>query len=100
MLIVYPDADPQLRKLLTEDLTSQLNQFADFQVYEGQPDTPEEFIKRVKNAGGILLGWSIPNVVLSPHIAFNTPEASEEIFRISINNLVQFFSGNIQNRVI
>ncbi|MFJ7726788.1 NAD(P)-dependent oxidoreductase [Neobacillus sp. NPDC097160] len=42
---------------------------------------------------------TLDNVILSPHIAFNTPGANNEIFRISINNLIEFFKGDIRNSV-
>ncbi|MDQ6599093.1 3-phosphoglycerate dehydrogenase [Bacillus salipaludis] len=64
MLIVYPDADPQFLDILTDDLLRPLKQIADIQIYEGRPKTQDEFINRVKDADGILLGWSIPNEVI------------------------------------
>jgi lactate dehydrogenase-like 2-hydroxyacid dehydrogenase len=42
---------------------------------------------------------SLSNVILSPHIAFNTLDATIEIFNIAVNNLDQFFYKNIQNAV-
>lgn len=64
MLIVYPDADPQLKELLTNELLSPLRQIAEFRIYEGKPTSHEEYVNRVKDADGLLLGWSIPNEVL------------------------------------
>ncbi|MFE4351682.1 2-hydroxyacid dehydrogenase [Peribacillus butanolivorans] len=65
MLIVYPDADLQFKKLLTDELLDPLQQFAEIRVYEGRPETQEEFVNRVKDADGILLGWLIPNEVIA-----------------------------------
>ncbi len=39
------------------------------------------------------------NVVLTPHIAFQTPAANSNIMDISVDNLVAFFSGHPQNVV-
>ena len=39
------------------------------------------------------------NAVLTPHVAFNTPEANLNILSISVDNLVAFFSGRPQNVV-
>ncbi|MEH7113220.1 NAD(P)-dependent oxidoreductase [Neobacillus niacini] len=64
MLIVFPDADPQLKEILTEYLLNPLEQIAEIRIYEGRPKTQEEYINRVKDADGILLGWSIPNEVI------------------------------------
>lgn len=44
-----------------------------------------------------LLG--LENVILSPHVGFNTPAAIRNILEISINNLVTFFSGKPENVV-
>ncbi|MCS0787587.1 NAD(P)-binding domain-containing protein [Cytobacillus firmus] len=65
MIIVYPDADPQLKNILDDKLVSSLRQMADFRIYEGKPETREEYVNRVKDADGILLGWSIPNEVIA-----------------------------------
>jgi phosphoglycerate dehydrogenase-like enzyme len=37
------------------------------------------------------------NVVMTPHVAYNTPEALEEMFDTAIQNLVAFYSGRPQN---
>lgn len=41
----------------------------------------------------------LKNVVLSPHIGFNTQEATEKILEISITNIVQFIKGSPENVV-
>lgn len=41
----------------------------------------------------------IENVILTPHIAYNTPEATANIWNISVENLVAFFSGHPKNVV-
>jgi len=39
------------------------------------------------------------NVVLTPHVAYHTPETSHNMMRICVDNLVAFFSGHQQNVV-
>jgi phosphoglycerate dehydrogenase-like enzyme len=40
------------------------------------------------------------NVILSPHVAYNTPESTERLFKIAVDNLIEFFtSGNCGNRL-
>jgi D-3-phosphoglycerate dehydrogenase len=37
------------------------------------------------------------NVVMTPHVAYNTPEALAEMYDTAIDNLVAFYAGNPQN---
>lgn len=41
----------------------------------------------------------LPNVILTPHIAFCTTEAIAEILKVTIENIKSFISGNTQNLV-
>lgn len=41
----------------------------------------------------------LDNVVLSPHIAYNTPQATEALYDIAIDNLVAYFEGTPVNIV-
>ena len=40
---------------------------------------------------------ALDNVVLTPHVAYNTPEALNEMYDTVIENLVSFYAGNPQN---
>lgn len=40
------------------------------------------------------------NVVITPHIAYNTQEAQDRILSITINNINSFFGGTVVNSVI
>lgn len=42
---------------------------------------------------------SMDNVVLTPHVGFNTPEATVNLVDMGIDNLVQYFAGNPINIV-
>lgn len=64
MQIVYPDADPQFNEILTGEMLSLLPESVHLKVFHGKPDSHEEYVKRVKDADAILLGWSIPNEVI------------------------------------
>ena len=65
MLIVYPDVDPSIKRFLTDDATSKLKTISEFRFFEGKPKNTAEFLSRVQDADGILLGWHLPNEVLS-----------------------------------
>jgi glycerate dehydrogenase len=41
----------------------------------------------------------LDNVVLSPHVGFNTPEAVYRLFDIGVTNLEKYFAGEPVNRV-
>jgi phosphoglycerate dehydrogenase-like enzyme len=40
---------------------------------------------------------SAPRLLLTPHVAFNTPEASAELVRITLDNLLAFAAGTPRN---
>lgn len=42
----------------------------------------------------------LPNVVVTPHIAYNTKEAQDRILHITASNIEAFLKGNIVNSVI
>ena len=39
----------------------------------------------------------LDNVVMTPHVAYNTPEALAEMYDTAIDNLVAFYAGKPQN---
>lgn len=40
------------------------------------------------------------NVVVTPHIAYNTQEAQDRILNITMSNITSFFNGDVKNSVI
>ena len=40
---------------------------------------------------------ALDNVVLTPHVAYNTPEALAEMYDTAIDNLAAFYAGKPQN---
>ena len=40
---------------------------------------------------------ALDNIVMTPHVAYNTPEALEAMYDTAIDNLVAFYSGEPQN---
>lgn len=42
---------------------------------------------------------ALPNLILTPHIGYRTPEASERTVRIAIENLIDFATGHPRNVV-
>ena len=42
---------------------------------------------------------AMDNVVITPHIAYNTPGATHRLFEIAVENLENYFSGNPINIV-
>jgi D-lactate dehydrogenase len=43
---------------------------------------------------------NMPNVIVTPHIAFNTIEAKREITQTTLDNINAFVSGSPQNTVV
>ena len=41
----------------------------------------------------------LDNVVLSPHVAYNTPEASDAIYEIAVENIIKYYEGTPINVV-
>jgi D-lactate dehydrogenase len=41
----------------------------------------------------------MPNVIVTPHIAFNTTEAKREITQTTLDNINAFVSGTPQNTI-
>ena len=39
----------------------------------------------------------LDNVVMTPHMAYNSPEALEEMYDTTVDNLIAYYSGNPQN---
>jgi lactate dehydrogenase-like 2-hydroxyacid dehydrogenase len=42
----------------------------------------------------------MPNVVLTPHIGFNSAAAMERMLRIGLDNILGFFAGKPRNIVV
>ncbi len=62
--IVYPDADGESRRLFSGERLTRVEALGNFTLYTDVPETPEEFLKRIGNAEGVLLGWNLPDDVL------------------------------------
>lgn len=60
---------------------------AGIDVYHSEPLPPDHPLTRFEN------------VLLTPHVAFNTPEATLALLDISIDNVVRYFQGNPVNVV-
>ena len=78
----------------TEALVSALNDGliagAGLDVLEGE---------RKFKKGDIIPMLEMPNVVMTPHVAFDTREAEVRIMQTTIENIKGFISGNLQNLV-
>ena len=62
-LIVYPDADGDEEALYKEQF-ARLREVANLKVYKGRPGSIEEYIERIADAHGLLLGWDLPVEVM------------------------------------
>src|SRR5699024_2540742 len=65
MRIVFPDAGSNTKNTLTKDLINKIEQVGNFIVYEGVPKSKEEFLRRIKDADGLILGQNLPNEVMT-----------------------------------
>jgi phosphoglycerate dehydrogenase-like enzyme len=60
---------------------------AGIDAFEQEPLPPDDPLLRCRR------------LVLSPHVGFNTPQASAELVRVALENLVAFADGRLQNLV-
>lgn len=44
--------------------------------------------------------FKLPNVIITPHTAYNSHEAIDRILQTTMNNIDEFVNGNLQNNVI
>ncbi len=59
------------------------------------PDEP------LANSGGLKSKLTaMPNVVLTPHIGFNSAAAMERMLRMAMDNILGFFAGKPQNIIV
>ena len=59
-IIVYPDADSDTDEIFSGELGHRLKKIGDFEFFNGDPDSDNEFIDRIRNADAIILGWRLP----------------------------------------
>jgi len=72
-------------KALVDALKSGRISFACLDVFEKEPPTKDNPL------------FKLDNVILSPHIGFNTVEAAKRCTDICIDNVVKFLEGHPQN---
>lgn len=65
MRIVCPDGTVAMRKALSTELESKLQQLGSFTWFDGRPESSQDYLERVRDADGVLLIWDIPSEVLS-----------------------------------
>ncbi len=63
-LIVFPDSEPDMMDLLAGDRLARLVAHGRFMAYPGRPEDNAQYIERIKDATGILLGWDLPTEVM------------------------------------
>jgi len=73
--------------LLIDNLATGKIAAAGLDVFQTEPVPPDHAL------------LALDNVVLSPHVAYNTPEANQRICDISIENLTNYFAGRPSNVV-
>ena len=54
--------------------------------------------KEAINADSPLLG--VPNMIITPHIAWAALEARQRLMDIATDNVRQYLAGNVQNNVV
>ncbi|MFT5113135.1 MAG: phosphoglycerate dehydrogenase-like enzyme [Parasphingorhabdus sp.] len=62
--IVYPDADASSEAEIGAERLRQLESLGSYKSHIGAPEDESEFISRIENADGVMLGWSMSNAVM------------------------------------
>ena len=65
--------------------------------YHNNPEHPDAEELRTLIENHVLI--NLPNVIITPHIAFYTQEAKHEILKISTENITNFLSGKPCNQI-
>jgi phosphoglycerate dehydrogenase-like enzyme len=63
-LIVYPDSETDMMDLLAGERLARLEAHGRFVAYPGRPADNAQYVERIKDATGILLGWDLPTAVM------------------------------------
>lgn len=58
--IVYPDANQQISDLMTGARLARVEQAGRFTAHVGRPENDRQFIERIGDATGLMLGWGLP----------------------------------------
>jgi D-3-phosphoglycerate dehydrogenase len=69
-LIVYPDSDGDVEGMFVGDRLARLEAHGRFVAYPGRPANNAQYVERIEDATGILLGWDLPTEVMkqAPHL--------------------------------
>jgi len=62
---VCPDGTPMMRQLLDAELEAKLGSLGSFTWFNGRPKTSKSYLKRIKDADGVLLNFDMPAEILS-----------------------------------
>ena len=62
-LIVYPDAEQEDETRHAKQF-DRIRQLTDFEIYLGRPTSDQEYIERIQQANGVLLGWDLPGRIM------------------------------------
>ena len=89
--------------LLLKQLLCHWNFFVVFYIFQerdlllqNKKSNPQQYLHSIE----LLALQKMPNVLLTPHNAFNTIEALQRINQITADNIVKFWYGNIPNKVV
>ena len=63
-LIVYPDADGDMAELIAGARLDRLEALGRFAVHHGRPADTAQYVERIADAAGLLLGWGLSNAVM------------------------------------
>lgn len=85
-------------EILIEALQSGILSGAGLDVIAGEKNLSGE-TKNELCCGQLETLLSLPNVIITPHVAFFTEEAEEQIIKSTIENINQFSVGNLKNIV-
>jgi hypothetical protein len=63
--IVYPDANQHIGDLMAGARLARVEQAGRFTAHVGRPENDRQFIERIGDAHGLMLGWGLPSDVMT-----------------------------------